>query len=742
LPAPIGAPVVPHNSQDWTEVELNGARAEMETRRGRWNVEADTVLQVAGLLNSTLERERVPGVLAEQFLRICSADWVVVTEVTGRAKADMLVVGTAHKEEKPFPLPLGTAVPLDDDGIVQRTLWAHDPTWLQHGRDPVLVDLPGGLSAAAVLLVPLVFAEAPLGVMVAGWNSNTQSPSNPDMRLVQGLANVAATAMENARLFADAERRAAQVTALFEIGRDISAHLGLGEILQSIVQKAQELVKSDASFLALLTPDGLELEMTASVGLRTEAMRSLRLRREQGLAGAVVASGEPIIVDDLPRLVTLKDAPLRIVQEEGLASQIAVPLSDGKSLLGVLYIANRQPEKYDPDDAQLLMAFAKQATIAIQNARLYAEAVAHRERAEAGRRRLQVIIDSMPEGVLIAEGQEGRISAVNRAGEDLLGVDRLTGLAFEELASALGLRSPQGSTYSAGDFPLIQTIRRGEVCLGVEVVLRGADGRNMAVLINGAPFRDPEGRISGAVAVFQDISKAKEAEQLKDEFISLVSHELRTPLTSIKGAASTLLRHYSTLDEDTRQELLLDIDEEADRLYRLVENLLDFSRSEAGMLRLATEPVHVGRLAAKVVKHISVRAPRHRFSISFAADLPPAEADPIRVEQVLRNLLDNAVKYSPAGGQIEVRGELSGGRLLVAVRDEGVGILPADQGRVFQRFQQAAAASDVKSAGVGLGLAICQRLVEAHDGAIWAESEQGSGSTFFFTLPLVQEEWG
>ena len=702
-------------------------------------MQADTFLEVAGLLNSTLERDRVLGVLAEQFLRIFGADWVVVTELSGHSKPGLNVVGTACKDDDRCQPGLSTLF-LAENAFLANSMEVGQPVWAGEGeafRIGELVPDPG----TAVLAVPLVFGAASMGVLVAGWQSQSQKPSPDDMRLVQGLANIAATAMENARLFAATERRAAQVTALFEIGRDISANLGLTEILTSIVEKAQELLKGDASFLALLTPDGRELEMTASVGLRTQEMRTLRLGREQGLGGAVVRSGGPIIVDDYPRLVTFKDVPLRAVHDEGLASQLAVPLSNGTDLLGVLYIANRRPERFDPEDAQLLMAFAKQATIAIQNARLYAEALSQRERAEAGRRRLQVIIDSMPEGVIIVEGPEGRVSAVNRAGEELLGGDRLTGLAFDELVSALDLHTPQGRPYTRDTFPLVKTIMNGEVCLGVEATLRGAGGRKMAVLINGAPFRRPEGRISGAVAVFQDVSKAKEAEQLKDEFMSLVSHELRTPLTSIKGAARTLLRHYSTFEEEMRQGLLQDIDEESDRLYRLVENLLDFSRSEAGMLRLATEPVQVGKVASRVVEDVRSRTPTHRFSVAFPSDLPPVEADPIRIEQVLRNLLDNAVKYSPEGGAIDVAGEVVGGRLQIGVRDEGVGIAPADHDRVFQRFHRGDAVRS-RSSGAGLGLAICQRLVEAHGGKIWVESEAGRGSTFYFTLPFVQEEWG
>lgn len=268
------------------------------------------------------------------------------------------------------------------------------------------------------------------------------------------------------------------------------------------------------------------------------------------------------------------------------------------------------------------------------------------------------------------------------------------------------------------------------------------DGGSLPVLVNSAPFKDAKGRVSGAVAVFQDISKAKEAEQLKDEFMSLVSHELRTPLTSIKGAARTLLRHYSTLDENTRLELLKDVDEESDRLYRLVENLLDFSRAEAGVLRLTTEPVHIGKLAARLVAEMEGRSERHRFSLDFPPDLPAAEADPLRLEQVLRNLLDNAIKYSPQGGSIEVSGSIWDRMLKVAVRDHGMGISARDREKVFGRFQRAADARVGRTQGVGLGLAICRRLVEAHGGKIWIENPDGEGSVFAFTLPLVEEEWG
>lgn len=711
---------------------------------GRWPIQAETLLELAGLLNSTLERDQVLGILTEQFLRIVGADWVVVVELSEDAEDELSLVAAASKGDRQINLTECNKMPLSANPLLERTLRTKEPVWVQRigNQQPIIPCLVDVIGASSALAIPLVFRGISLGVLAAGWTERVKGPSAKEMRLVQGLANQAATAMENARLYAAAERRAAQVTALFEIGRDISANLALSEILTSIVTKARELLGTDTSFLALMSPDGNELEMAASVGLRTEAMRKLKLKREQGLAGVVLQKGGPIIVDDYPREVIFKDPPMDAVKQEGLKSEIAVPLHTGSNLLGVLYIGNRTPARFREEDAQLLMAFAKQATIAIQNARLYEDAVAQRERAEAGRRYLQVIIDSMPEGVMVAEGAEGEVTTVNRAGRDLLGINEKPVAALVERRSGAGLLTPEGKPFPWDQSPLSRALFYGETCLGAEVIIRRTDGKETPVLINAAPFKDLEGRIAGAVAVFQDISKAKEAEQLKDEFISLVSHELRTPLTSIKGAASTLLRHYSTLDEKMREELLRDVDEEADRLYRLVENLLDFSRSEAGVIRLATEPVSLSKLATKVVQGVQPRADKLRFKMSIPPDLPLAEADPLRVEQVLRNLLDNSIKYSPDGGDVEISARVVDNKLLVSVRDQGIGIAPDQQEKVFERFQRAAEANDGRIQGVGLGLAICRRLVEAHGGNIWVESELGKGSTFFFTLPIVEEELG
>jgi len=250
----------------------------------------------------------------------------------------------------------------------------------------------------------------------------------------------------------------------------------------------------------------------------------------------------------------------------------------------------------------------------------------------------------------------------------------------------------------------------------------------------------------------------RELDRLKGELLSTVSHELRTPLVSIKGYAETLLREDVTWSEDERREFLRCIDEESDRLRSLIDDLLQMSQIEAGKLRISQQRVVLGRLAQRVARKARHQTHNHSISVSFPGDLPPVDADPKRVEQVLTNLIQNAIKYSPRGGAIKVRGlaatarhgggfDFPGDRpshVVVAVADEGVGIPPEHRERIFDRFYRVDGKLARETGGSGLGLAICKGLVEAHGGAIWVESpgvmvragEAGTGSTFYFSLPV------
>jgi signal transduction histidine kinase len=227
-----------------------------------------------------------------------------------------------------------------------------------------------------------------------------------------------------------------------------------------------------------------------------------------------------------------------------------------------------------------------------------------------------------------------------------------------------------------------------------------------------------------------------EANRLKAELISTLAHEMRTPLTSIKGYSTALLMEDIHFDAESQMEYLQIIDEECDILQNLIHDLLESSVIDAGLLRLERQPVRVSRLAQRVVEDIARQTDAHRVVLDFPEDFPIVEADPERVAQVLRNLLENAVKYSPNGGLIVVRGEMNEHEVTISVADQGVGLAPEDLNRLFEKYFRVRSGLAHHVVGTGLGLPISHTIVESHGGRIWAESKLGEGTTLYFTLPL------
>lgn len=227
-----------------------------------------------------------------------------------------------------------------------------------------------------------------------------------------------------------------------------------------------------------------------------------------------------------------------------------------------------------------------------------------------------------------------------------------------------------------------------------------------------------------------------EANRLKAEVISTLAHELRTPLTSIKGYSTALLMEEVTFAPETQREFLKIIDEECDILQDLIHDLLESSMIDAGFLRLETQPVRLPRLTREVVGDFAHVGGEHRFVVDFAADFPLVDADPHRIRQVLRNLVDNAVKYSPDGGLVMVRGTVTDQEVVVSVADQGLGIAPEHLNRLFEKFFRVKSGLGRHVAGTGLGLPIARAIVASHGGRIWAESQVGQGTTLSFTIPL------
>jgi two-component system sensor histidine kinase ResE len=258
-----------------------------------------------------------------------------------------------------------------------------------------------------------------------------------------------------------------------------------------------------------------------------------------------------------------------------------------------------------------------------------------------------------------------------------------------------------------------------------------------------APVDHRGGAVLGRIFVLRDVTHETEVERQRSAFVATVSHELRAPLTVIQGYSETLLDDLTQgwWDPEAERDLLEIVQSSADTLGRLVENLLDAATLEAGGLRLQPEPVRIERIAERLVTRRDGLTADHALRVEAAPGLPPAFADPLRVEQVLTNLLDNAVKYSPDGGRVTVRIEagLGDAELTISVRDHGLGLDAEQAERVFDRFYRAGDPVGGAPRGVGLGLFLCKRLIEAQGGRIWVESKTRVGSTFRFTLPALVE---
>ncbi|MDE3068010.1 MAG: PAS domain S-box protein [Verrucomicrobiota bacterium] len=333
----------------------------------------------------------------------------------------------------------------------------------------------------------------------------------------------------------------------------------------------------------------------------------------------------------------------------------------------------------------------------------------------------QVLFNSMLEGLLLLD-RNRRIYLANRAFKNLFGLKiELRGKTVMEV---LRLHELAG---------LIERVETEKQVLDYEWKLPELSGRWLQV--NAAVITNAAGEREGTILVFHDLTRLKQLERTREEFVANVSHELRTPLSLIKGYAETLLDGARN-DPEIAARFLKIIERNAQRLDLLIQDLLTISALESGRLRLNPQPIHVRAVAEKVLSDLKSRAAGR--GVTLINELPDltATADENRLEQVLANLVDNAIKYGRAGGAVTVGGRpAENSQVEIFVRDDGPGIPPESLGRVFERFYRADKARSREQGGTGLGLSIVKHIVQNHGGAVWVESAPGKGATFFFTLP-------
>lgn len=434
----------------------------------------------------------------------------------------------------------------------------------------------------------------------------------------------------------------------------------------------------------------------------------------------MIRSGEPALLADLDtnlEQVARDDEHRRLLRELGLVSGMIVPLIARGQILGALtFLAAESGRRYTGEDFALARELARRAGLAVDNARLYREA---EERGHAAR-----VIATVGDGVFLLDDR-GVVRLWNPAAE------AITGLPASEVVGRSAVEAIPGWSAVA---PLVPVSSMPGAAARPETVPLEAGERELWLSIAGVGFSE------GTVYAFRDLTEERRVETLKTEFVATASHELRTPLAAVYGAAMTLRRRDVTLEPDLQERLLAVISEESDRLAHTINDILWASRLEGGRLDLSIESFDSASLAEQVIEAARIHAPDTvTVSLRRSDGLPSVAADPDKVRQVLTNLIENAVKYSPDGGVVEVRLETHGRQLRLSVRDEGLGIPLQEQSRIFEKFYRLDPNLTRGVGGTGLGLYICRELVRHMDGRIWVSSLEGEGSTFFFELPLAGE---
>jgi signal transduction histidine kinase/DNA-binding response OmpR family regulator len=572
-------------------------------------------------------------------------------------------------------------------------------------------------------------------------------PPEADLTQLNGHVNALGTAL--AHYFAGQVERLTvekrQLETLYEITRELTASLDLNRTLHRTLAAVAAATTAQMGAVFLMDGQAGHVVPETTVSWDSGEILSTALPSAWQLG----QTDSLLIVNDLHTEQT--EPWVEMLAGPSVRSLMVAPLVANGSFIGLLAVASSRPRAFEPQHVRLFRAVLAQIATAIGNAEvcgLITEQALElgrmlRHQQEEGTKS-QAILNSIADGVVV-NNSEGHTVLVNPAAECILDAPggQLVGQEFHKLFSAFGM--PGREEAIAAMEALLSAPNSMEALLSApslemhKVLKMNLEVDSRVVHAQLSPVLTQRGDFLGVVTVFRDITKQVEADQAKSEFVSNVSHELRTPMTAIKGYTDLLHTGAVGLINDKQERFLGIIKSNADRLTALINDLLDISRVETGRVRFEPRPMQIGDVIADVVNALAREAEAKHQTLTYelVGGLPDLLGDRDRLNQVLTNLVSNAVRYTPKGGEIEVRAYPVEGAVRVDVRDTGIGIAPDDLAHIFERFYRADHPLVRRASGSGLGLAIVKMFVEMHGGRVWVESEQGVGSTFTIVLPVA-----
>ncbi len=528
------------------------------------------------------------------------------------------------------------------------------------------------------------------------------------------------------------KNRIGHLRALLAIADTAAQSLSTEKILTDTLDKSLEVLGFDVGYIRILDPDKRTMVGRVSKGLTSLSSGSIDLadRSRRHVANILFETQKPYISPDVRKDTTFKN---RTMEKQGVISAAYIPIiSKKKTVLGTLAVGSRKLRKFSTEKISLLQTFGAQLGMALENAQLYNEV--HR-----GKAYIENLVENAAD-IILSTDLEDQILTWNRGAELTLGYSK-----EEVIGKHLSILLPPSRVHELAE--MRAKVELSGALRDIEVEGKRKGGAAIYLSLSVSPITDVDGKIVGFLRVAKDVTekkryerRLKELDKLKSDFVSNVSHELRTPLTAIKGSVDNMLDGLTGDLNEKQNRYLVRVKSNADRLARLINDLLDLSRIEAG-IKLKRTNLSLPTVAREVVESLgSVAAEK---LISFEIECPEvnltAWADPDRIVEVLTNLIGNAIKFTPTNGKVTLCLKRSGNEWVkISVADTGPGIPSDEANRIFDKFYQVTQPEKQKAMGTGLGLSITKALVEMHGGKIWLESEVGKGSIFSFILPAEQ----
>jgi signal transduction histidine kinase len=668
----------------------------------------ELLYNISRKLGSSLDLDKVlSDILALTIPSVgATSGSIIVLDESGQARRHVLIKG-----ELATPVTEQVVAQVLDKGLAGWVVRRKEGTIVFDTKDDQrwLALTDDHLATRSAIAVPLLRQERVIGALTLS-HSEPSRFAEEHLDLLLSIANQAAIAVENARLYEKVTERMREATALYKVSNLLMRTLNLDQLLKQVLDILQKSFGYLDCAILLVDEQAEELEVKAARGYLQETAGKVRLKTDQeSIVNWVVAHKTALNVPDVSR-------DSRYIGTEKTRSEMAVPMMAGDRVIGVLDVQRSEVNGFNEDDLRVLSSVAAQAAIAVERARLYsAERRLHAAIAEE-RAKLEAIIRGASDAIFVT-GDGGRVLLMNPAAEQAFdvkpgtGVDRPLEIVINNAdILALWRSCLTDSSSCSGEIPL-------------------AEGRTLYAQLT------PIAGV-GQMAIVRDITHLKELDEMKSEFVATVSHDLGSPLQIIQTSAE-LISKLGPINQP-QQNAVDGIIRTVAKTATLVRDLLDLGKVEA-RVEMEMEPCQLATIIGEAIEGLEERAEAKEIAlqINLPQALTPVMGNPIRLAQVVTNLVNNAIKFTPGGGTVTISAQETEGEVAVDVRDTGIGIAPEDQAHVFDKFYRVKSAKVSEIEGTGLGLAIVKSIVEGHGGRMWVESELGQGSTFGFALPIA-----